>query len=48
MKNRNTSPVDWIFCGLHQIRELEILDGSFKGPRRKYSSVKKQIRRVYL
>src|SRR6516164_2881220 len=47
-KNRNTSLVDWIFCGLHQIRELEILDGSFKGPRRKYSSVKKQIRRVYL
>jgi hypothetical protein len=47
MKNRNTSPVDWIFCGLHQIRELEILDGSFKGPRRKYASVKKQIRRVY-
>jgi len=38
--------VDWIFCSLHQIRELEILDGSSKG-RPKYASVKKQIQRVY-
>jgi hypothetical protein len=47
VKDRSTSPMDWIFCGLHQIRELNVLDRSFKGPRRTYASAKKRIRRVY-
>jgi hypothetical protein len=47
IKNAKISPLAWTFCTLHRIRELQILDGSFKTPRPAYASAKSQIRRVY-